>query len=101
MPETQKQPRWGPLGSAASNMPLLGEVGKPAAEMVEVSGRAVCLFSLSSANALVFCHLNTLYVKSHRLLGRGTGERHWGEALGRGTGERPWLALGSLMITRL
>ncbi|XP_049999663.1 selenocysteine insertion sequence-binding protein 2 isoform X4 [Alexandromys fortis] len=35
MPETQKQPRWGPLGSAASNMPLLGEVGKPAAEMVE------------------------------------------------------------------
>nr|XP_048303848.1 selenocysteine insertion sequence-binding protein 2 isoform X2 [Myodes glareolus] len=35
VPETQKQPRWGPLGSAASNMPLLGEVGKPAAEMVE------------------------------------------------------------------
>ncbi|XP_041503707.1 selenocysteine insertion sequence-binding protein 2 isoform X2 [Microtus oregoni] len=35
MPETQKQPRWGPLGSAASNMPLLGEVGKPAAAMVE------------------------------------------------------------------
>ncbi|XP_057643577.1 selenocysteine insertion sequence-binding protein 2 isoform X2 [Chionomys nivalis] len=35
MPETRKQPRWGPLGSAASNMPLLGEVGKPAAEMVE------------------------------------------------------------------
>ncbi|CAO2596046.1 Selenocysteine insertion sequence-binding protein 2 [Lemmus lemmus] len=35
VPETQKQPRWGPLGSAASNMPLLGEVGKPTAKMVE------------------------------------------------------------------
>ncbi|XP_005371371.1 selenocysteine insertion sequence-binding protein 2 isoform X2 [Microtus ochrogaster] len=35
MPETQKQPRWGPLGSAASNTPLLGKVGKPAAAKVE------------------------------------------------------------------
>ncbi|KAL1785047.1 selenocysteine insertion sequence-binding 2 [Sigmodon hispidus] len=35
VPETQKQPRWGPLGSAASSMSLLGEVGKPVAEMVE------------------------------------------------------------------
>lgn len=77
VPETQKQPRWGPLGSAASNMALLGEVGKPAAEMVEVSGRAVCLFSLSSANTLVFCHLNALYVKSHQI----ARERYWGEAL--------------------
>ncbi|XP_028627912.1 selenocysteine insertion sequence-binding protein 2 isoform X2 [Grammomys surdaster] len=35
VPETQKPPRWGPLGSAASNMSLLGEVGKPVADMVE------------------------------------------------------------------
>lgn len=33
--ETQKQPRWGPLGPAASNMSLLGEAGKPVADMVE------------------------------------------------------------------
>ncbi|CAH6799440.1 selenocysteine insertion sequence-binding protein 2 isoform X2 [Phodopus roborovskii] len=33
--ETQKQARWGPLGSAASNMSLLGDVRKPVAEMVE------------------------------------------------------------------
>ncbi|XP_028719639.1 selenocysteine insertion sequence-binding protein 2 isoform X2 [Peromyscus leucopus] len=35
IPETQKQPRWGPLGSAPSNTSLLGGVGKPVAEMVE------------------------------------------------------------------
>lgn len=35
LPETQKQPRWGPLGPAASNMSLLGEAGKPVADMVE------------------------------------------------------------------
>ncbi|XP_051027283.1 selenocysteine insertion sequence-binding protein 2 [Acomys russatus] len=35
VPETQKQSRWGPLGSAASNMSLLGEVSKPVAEMAE------------------------------------------------------------------
>uniref|UniRef100_A0A8C6GKH7 SECIS binding protein 2 n=1 Tax=Mus spicilegus TaxID=10103 RepID=A0A8C6GKH7_MUSSI len=35
MPETQKPPRWGPLGPAASNMSLLGDVGKPVADMVE------------------------------------------------------------------
>lgn len=35
LPETQKQPRWGPLGPAASNMSLLGETGKPVADMVE------------------------------------------------------------------
>lgn len=35
LPETQKQPRWGPLGPAASKMSLLGEVGKPVADMVE------------------------------------------------------------------
>ncbi|XP_052013117.1 selenocysteine insertion sequence-binding protein 2 isoform X1 [Apodemus sylvaticus] len=35
VPETQKPPRWGPLGPAASNMPLLGEVGKPVADMAE------------------------------------------------------------------
>ncbi|XP_008769728.1 selenocysteine insertion sequence-binding protein 2 isoform X1 [Rattus norvegicus] len=35
LPETQKQPRWGPLGPAASNMSLLGESGKPVADMVE------------------------------------------------------------------
>lgn len=37
VPETQKPPRWGPLGPAASNMPLLGEVSKPVADMAEVS----------------------------------------------------------------
>ncbi|GAB1298184.1 SECIS-binding protein 2 [Apodemus speciosus] len=35
VPETQKPPRWGPLGPAAGNMSLLGEVGKPVADMVE------------------------------------------------------------------
>ncbi|XP_021509985.1 selenocysteine insertion sequence-binding protein 2 isoform X2 [Meriones unguiculatus] len=35
VPETPKPPRWGPLGSAASNMSLLGEVSKPVAQMVE------------------------------------------------------------------
>ncbi|KAL6037976.1 hypothetical protein STEG23_018675 [Scotinomys teguina] len=35
VPETQKQPRWGPLGSAANSASLLGEAGKPVAEMAE------------------------------------------------------------------
>lgn len=43
VPETQRPPRWGPLGPAASDTSLLGGVGKPAADMVEVSRRA-CLF---------------------------------------------------------
>ncbi|ERE80760.1 selenocysteine insertion sequence-binding protein 2 isoform X1 [Cricetulus griseus] len=32
--ETQKQPRWGPLGSAARNASLLRDAGKPSAGMV-------------------------------------------------------------------
>lgn len=44
LPETQKQPRWGPLGPAASNMSLLGEAGKPVADMVEVSRRVHLCF---------------------------------------------------------
>lgn len=35
VPETQKPPRWGPLSPAAGNMSLLGEVGKPVADMAE------------------------------------------------------------------
>ncbi|XP_031215419.1 selenocysteine insertion sequence-binding protein 2 isoform X6 [Mastomys coucha] len=35
VPETQRPPRWGPLGPAASDTSLLGGVGKPAADMVE------------------------------------------------------------------
>ncbi|XP_021071081.1 selenocysteine insertion sequence-binding protein 2 isoform X2 [Mus pahari] len=35
VPETQKPPRWGPLGPAASNMSLLGDVGKPVKDMME------------------------------------------------------------------
>ena len=62
MPETQKPPRWGPLGPAASNMPLLGDVGKPVADMVEVSRRACLCFCCLHTKALY--HFKRLMCKN-------------------------------------
>lgn len=90
MPETQKQPRWGPLGSAPSNTSLLGGVSKPVAEMVEVSGRLVCLFSLSSAHACLcvlsletLCMLNPTVGCEDHIVREKVLRRGLGFALGR------------------
>lgn len=78
VPETQKPPRWGPLGSAASNISLLGEVGKPVADMVKVSRRAVlCFRCLHTPLCCITLNLpwtvKTSHVAREKILGRGLG----------------------------